>query len=303
MGIKTYLNTTITNRNVAEVSYDNLTRLTTDVTVLGTQTSPASSGVALWDAGLRTSGLYYITTSNGGTSQVYVDLSTQSADDVTSKAGWMLVGSWTNASEWTKSASTSNAVFDTTAKNCFSSNFGDTNINFMRVKVHDTITTVPTSSVADFYFYRSTATTWKRWWTSNGTSPYTSSTVNGGTSTARDSLIQFTHAYNLKYAYKASTQVWNNLADNSGVQGNWDTGLTTSGTSIGFNSTDDGSFGIIPSGDTSTGAAHDCNVNNAKFGYDDANICYDGGTSSTYNMNANASTRGGDNQVLWLWIK
>jgi len=270
---------------------------------LGSQSKPASSGIALWDDGLRTSGLYYITTSNGGTTQVYVDLSTQSIDDVTGKAGWMLVGSWTNAAEWTKSASTSSSVFGTTAMNCFSSNFGDTSINFMRVKVNDTITTIPSSSVADFYFYRNTTTTWKRWWTSDGTSPHMSSTVNGGTNLARNSLIQFTYAYNLKYAYKASTQVWNNLADNTGVQGNWDTGLTTSGTSIGYYNTQDGTLGIIPSGDTSTGAAHDCNVNNAKFGYDDNGGCYDGGSSATYNMNTNVSAQSGQNQVLWMWIK
>jgi hypothetical protein len=268
---------------------------------LGTIDDPASSGVALWDAGLRTSGLYYITTSNGGTTQVYVDLSTQSADDVTSKAGWMLVGSWTNASEWTKSASTSSSVFGTTTRNRFSSNFGDTNINFMRVKVTDTITTIPSSSVADFYFYKASTISWKRWWTSNGTSQYTSSTFNNGFAVARSSLIQFTHAYNLKYAYKASTQVWNNLADGA-PQGNWDTGLTTFST-IGYYGTQDGSLAIIPSGNTSTGAGQDCNVNNAKFGYDDTVACYDGGSSSTYSMNTNALAQSGQNQVLWMWIK
>jgi hypothetical protein len=267
------------------------------------QDNPASSGVALWDLGVRTSGLYYISTANGGVKQVYVDLSTQSADDVTGKAGWMLVGSWTEASEWTKSASTSNAVFNTTAQNRFSSNFGDTNINFMRVKVNDTITTVPSSSIADFYFYRSTTTTWKRWWTSDGTSAYTSATVNGGVTVIRNALIQFTHAYNLKYAYKASTQVWNNLADATGVQGNWDTGLTSSGTSIGYNSTLDGSLAIIPSGDTSTGAGQDCSVNNAKFGYDDDDRVFDGGSSSTYSTGVQNSQISGNNQKLWMWIK
>jgi hypothetical protein len=270
---------------------------------LGTINDPASSGVALWDAGIRESGLYYITTPNNGTMQVYADLSTQSADDVTGKAGWMLVGSWTNASEWTKSAATSNSVFGTTARNCFSSNFGDTNTNFMRVKVTDTITTIPSSSVADFYFYRASTISWKRWWSPNGTSTYGSSTVNGGTPIYRDSLIQFTHAYNLKYTYKASTQVWNNLSDPTGIQGNWDTGLTSSGTSIGYYSASDGSLAIIPSGDTSTGAGQDCNVNNAKFGYDDVGVCYDGGSSSTYNMNTNVSGQSGQNQVLWMWIK
>lgn len=266
------------------------------------QDNPASNGVALWDAGIRDSGLYYISTANGGVKQVYIDLSTQSVDDVTGKAGWMLVGSWTSASEWTKLAATSNAVFNTTSQNCFSSNFGDTDINFMRVKVNDTITTVPSSSIADFYFYRSATTSWKRWWTSNGTSVYTSTTTNGA-SVFRDALIEFTHAYNLKYSYKASTQVWNNLADNSGVQGNWDTGLTTNGTSIGYNNTGDGTLGIIPSGDTSTGAAHDCNINNAKFGYDDTGTCFDGGTSAIYNMNTNNSNISGNNQILWMWIK
>ena len=57
------------------------------------------------------------------------------------------------------------------------------------------------NSVYDFYFYKSSLTPWKRWWTTNGTSQYTSSTVNGGTSTARDSLIIFDYAYNLKYSY------------------------------------------------------------------------------------------------------
>jgi hypothetical protein len=277
-----------------------IVRSNTRVRSLGTKENPARSGVALYNAGFRESGLYYISTSNGGVKQVYVDLET--VDATTNTAGWMLVGSWTNAAEWTKQAATSDGVFDRTVRDCFSSNFGDTLTNFFRVHVSDNIKFTKSNSVADFYFYRSSGTSWKRWWTSDGTSPYNSSTTNSGTSVARNSLIQFTHAYNLKYSYTASTQVWNNLSDNNGVQGNWDTGLTTTATSIGFYNQSDGSLAIIPSGETDTGAGQDCNRNNAKFGYDDTTAVYGAGTTSTENVGQSAQTSGA-NQKLWMWIK
>lgn len=269
-----------------------------------TADNPATSGVQLYDLGLTTSGVYYINTANGGVKQVYVDLQTQ--DNVTGKAGWMLVGSWATAYAWQQQAATSSAVFDTTIKNCFSSNFGSANINFMRMQVASSISTTKSLASADWYFYWQSATAWRSVWVPDASTNYWSSTVNAGTSTPRESLKQFTHAYNLKFSYQVGQQ-WNNLSDgasspNAGRQGDWWNGLGTAGTSIGWSGAGDGSLAILPQGSSSTGAGQDCNEANAKIGYDDTVIAAWYGGNATDNMNANTGTFGtGGN--LYMWIK
>lgn len=263
--------------------------------------NPASSGVALWDAGVRGSGLYYISTSNGGVMQVYVDLDGRSADAETGKAGWMLVGSWSDSRNWSQNAATSNAVFSTSAQNRWSSNFGDTNINWMRVKVGG-ITSQPSETYADFYYYSSSTTSWKRWWTTNGTSQYTSSASNNGSSVNRDALRQFSWSFNMKTGYRSTSQTWNNLADATGRQGNWDTGLTTNNTSIGYFATQDGSFAVVKMNSGDTTAGQDCGRNHAKFGYDDGTNAYYAG-ERPYDEGSQNATTGGANTTMWVWIK
>ena len=269
-----------------------------------TADNPATSGVQLYDNGLRTSGLYYINTSTGGVKQVYVDLNT--LDTVTGKAGWMLVGSWATSYAWQTNTATSAAVFDTTLRNCFSSNFGSNSINFMRVQVGSSISASASLSSADWYFYWQTPTSWRSVWVPDASTAYWSSTVNSGTSTPRESLKQFTHAYNLKFSYQVGQQ-WNNLSDGTtapimGKQGDWWNGLGTAGTSIGWAGAGDGSLAILPQGSTSTGAGQDCNEANAKVGYDDTIIAAWFGGSATDNMNANTGTYG-TNGNLYMWIK
>jgi hypothetical protein len=130
-------------------------------------------------------------------------------------------------------------------------------------------------------------------------------------------LAKFTHAHNLKFAYRASTQVWNNLSDGGGqntedpgteVWYDWYTGLTLPGTTLGVHSVggvgaqNDGSLSIIPSGVTDTGAGQDCMRANAKYGYDDNSLAAVGGTSASYNMNVQFGTLGA-NTNMWMWIK
>jgi len=93
-GIGTAAGSLIYNSSTTSVDiYNGTSWYTLNVSTLGTSSNPASSGVALWDAGFRESGLYYVDTANSGVIQVYVDLTEDSADSTDSKAGWMLVGS------------------------------------------------------------------------------------------------------------------------------------------------------------------------------------------------------------------
>jgi len=274
----------------------------------------ATSAVALYDIGLRGKGLYWITKADGTPIQVYCDLDTISPSD--GKAGWMLVGSWATASEWTKDSTSSAATFGATALNCFSSSFGNTSMQHMRVKVSTAVDTAPASSEADWYYYWGSAIQWKTVWANGaGTNNhYNSSTVNNGASTPRNSLRQFTVAYNLRFGYTANTQVWANLSD-SGVTGStgteawydWYSGLTTAGVTLGVYNAggagrQDGSLAINFSGDTSTGCGHDCSNNGAKYGWDDNVLVAWAGTSATQNFGAQTGTQGA-NTNMWMWIK
>jgi len=152
------------------------------------------------------------------------------------------------------------------------------NINQMRVQVASSIDLTAANSIADFYYYWAEQTKWKTVWAAGPGSNfhYNSSTFNNS-SVPRISLKQFNFAYNLKFGYTANTQQWANLSDpgTSGSTGteswsDWYSGLTSPGVTLGTNMRDDGSLGIIPDGNTSTGAGQDCNSNNAKYGYDDS---------------------------------
>ena len=271
--------------------------------------SAATSATAIYDLGIRGKGLFWIQKADGTPIQVYCDLDTLGQDG---KGGWMLVGSWATASEWTKDSTSSSAVFGSTALNCFSSNFGNTSMQHMRVKVSSAIDTASSSSEADFYYYWSSPIQWKTVWAAGaGTNNhYNSGTVNNGVSTPRNSLRQFSYAYNLKFSYTANYQTWNNLSD-LGTTGpgtgteewrDWYSGLTTPGVTLGANMRGDGSLAITFGGDTSTGTGHDCTYANAKYGYDDAVLVAMGGTSGSYNINAQTGTLG-SNTNLWMWIK
>lgn len=279
---------------------------------IGTQLAPAINGVELWDYGYRTSGLYYISTSQGA-KQVYVDLST--VDATTGKAGWMLVGSWSQASRWSIQATTDGGVFDgTTPKNCFSANFGTMDANFVRFQVSSSISSSAVNATsADFYHYASTSAPWRQWWVTNSSNDIVfSTTVNSGNSIPRESLRQFNHSYNLKYTYQVN-QNWNNLSDGaslpkSGIQGDWWNGLNGTATGIGWNGAQDGSIAILPQGSSSTGAGQDCNEAQTKFGSDDnsaigvsPNVAWYG-SSATANMASNIGFQGSDTN-LWMWIK
>ena len=279
--------------------------------------NPAPSGVALYDAGYRTSGLYYITTSQG-VKQVYVDLTT--LDATTNKAGWMLVGSWGQASRWSIQATTSTAVFDgSTPQNCFSANFGTMSTNFVRMQVSSSVSSTGTSATsADFYHYASSASSWREWWVTNSANDIVWSTTSNlnqsgvPTPTAREAMRQFTHSYNLKFSYQVA-QVWQNLSDGgsapiAGRQGDWWNGLNGTATGIGWNGAQDGSLSILPQGSPSNGCGQDCNENQTKFGSDDnassgaePNAKLYGSTATT-NVNVQTGNIGTDTN-LWMWIK
>lgn len=277
--------------------------------------SAATSATAIWDLGVRGKGLFWIQKADGTPIQVYCDLDTLGQDG---KGGWMLVASWATASEWTKDSVSSSATFGSTALNCFSSNFGNTNIQHMRVKVSTSIDTAPASSEADWYYYWSSPIQWKTVWAAGaGTNNHwnSASGVNpAGAAVQRNSLRQFNYSYNLKFGYTGNTQIWNNLSDTgtSGSTGteawyDWYSGLTTAGYTLGVYNAggagrQDGTLAIIYSGDTSTTAGQDCNNQNAKYGYDDNGLCAWGGTSATNNLNAQYGTQG-SNTNMWMWIK
>lgn len=292
-------------------------RLDYKASSLGTLSNPASSGVDLWDAGVRASGLYYISTSQG-TKQVYVDLST--VDSTTNKAGWMLVGSWSQASRWSIQATTSTSVFDNTSpQNCFSANFGTMPVNFVRFLVSSSASNATTNATsADFYHYSSSAASWREWWVTNSNNDIVWSTTsnrnNAGSqaSIPREAMRQFTSSYNLKFGYSVA-QNWQNLSDGAsapiaGRQGDWWNGLNGTATAIGWNGANDGSISILPQGSASNGCGQDCDENQTKFGSDDnsavgatPNVAWFG-TSGTANLNANIGTQGSDTN-LWMWIK
>jgi hypothetical protein len=301
-----------TNNNILE-TYGNNGWILVGAKDGASYATAADNATSLYDLGIRGKGLFWIKRADGTPIQVYCDLDTVGEDG---KAGWMLVASWSTASAWTYNSVSSSSVFSSTALNCFSSNFGNTNMQHMRIKVSSDINASSSSSEADWYYYWSSPIQWKTVWAagSGANNHYNSCTgTNTGVAAQRNSLKQFNLSYNLKFSYKNTNQIWANLSDagTSGCTGteewaDWYNGLTTSGITLGvysFHTNSDGTLAILPQGYTSDNTAgQDCSNNNAKYGYDDAVLCAWGGSSATDNMGSNTGTKG-SNTNLWMWIK
>lgn len=298
------------------------TTVTVEGAAIKTQ-PPATSAAAIKAANpSATDGLYWITPPNGTPIQVYCDMTT--SDEFGNK-GWMLVASWNNGSLWTMDSTSSSAVFGSTPLNCFSSNFGDFNINEFRVTATNSITNLGTNaSGGDWYYYWNRAIKWKQVWSyaagvnKNYMNDYSGDVlanrtkfggpepVNNGSLTTRICMRLFDYAYNIKWGYKAVTQRWNNFSDSSGggqqsFRDFWG-GLTTPGVTLGiYFYGADGTLAIIPSGSTSTTAGHDCNNNNNKVGRDDGGTSAWYGSSPTADLNAqNGITT---DYPLFFWIR
>ena len=275
--------------------------------------SPTSAR-AIYDAGFSAGdGLYWINNKDNGRSfKVYCDMTTT---DEFGNRGWMLTASWNTGSSWALNSTSSNSTFSTTPLDGWSSNFGNFDINSFRVTATSSLSSLGTSaSGGDWYYYWSGGIKWKQVWsyTSGTNKNYMNNTtgdvagnitgnpgpapVNAGGGVARVCMRLFDYAYNIKFTYKATTQRWNNFSDSEAAgQQNWSDFWN------GLTSGDDGTLGIIPSGDSSTTAAHDCNYNNFKVGYDDSGVTAWYGTSSTSNMNANVAVT--NNYPLFFWIR
>ena len=285
-------------------------------------TNGAGSAKEIYNNGLANgNGYYWIQDPNTGkVFKVYCDMTTLASDG---GSGWMLVASWDYSTTWSLTSTSSSDIFGPTPKNCFSSNFGDFNINQFRITGTPSIANLGTSAAGDWYYQWNTAIKWKQVWAyASGTNKnYMNDTsgdvagnittfagpapVNNGVSVPRVCLRLFDYAYNIRWSYQATTQRWNNLSDSAGGgQQPWSdfwNGLTTSGYSIkgGVTSGDDGSLGIIPQGDTSNTAAHDCALNQSKIGEDDSvNNAYFG-ASATASV-ANGVT---DDYPTYFWIR
>ncbi len=278
---------------------------------LGTdQSNPASSGEEIWKIDNSvSSGNYWIDTPNGGVKQIYCDMVTCDKVNGSGTAGWMLAGSFGDFFWSQQRTTTSNSI--TSGLNAWSSNFGDFVTKMLRVHVHDTIGTVGPSAVADWYYWTTSPIAWKRWWTTNGTQQYVSTGRCNNVNVNRNALRQFSGAYNLKYGVDLPYQTWNNLSDgdttdssNRCFQGNWDTGLTTSGTSIGCNGKQDGSVGlcVYPRQNDDNASGQDCGRNNAKWGKDDNTDCYRQGTSALDDIGQTGAT-GSMDQNMHFYIK
>ena len=242
-------------------------------------------------------------------------------DMTTDGGGWMLVGSWDTAQEWTKTSTTTSDAFGTTAKNAVSSNFGDAQINYFRVMASDSVTDTGGDAYADWYYHYTDSVSWKEVWAPSAN--LGGDISNGYRSThPRHALHPFSYSYNIKFEYQVA-QTWNNLDDwayqgdsNAGCLPNFWEALTTSGNSFGIYSlcyyngdngascsspVSDGSLGICPVDIPNCITGQDRSTQNAKIGYDDGGATARFGATNVTNVGVSAGVDA--TTKLWWFVR
>ena len=138
--------------------------------------------------------------------QAYCDFSVR---DEFGNTGWLLVAAFATDYLWGHAHSTISTPVLSAATDAWSSNFGNININFMRVLAAPSLAQTGPSSRADYYYYWSTAHPWKTTWSSAaGTNRgYCSAPVSSPNNYVRLSMMRLTWTYNIKFSYRASNQV------------------------------------------------------------------------------------------------
>ena len=299
----------------------------------------ATSAKQLYTDGIVTSGksYRYINTPDGGVQRVWCDFDTQ---DQNGESGWMLCASYSTDYEWTFGAMTQSTEIGPNASGRqISSNFGNYVAPMFRMTIDSSVNkSLGTSALADWYFYNSTAPTWKEWWAygAGGADIYSGNNYSpnmlndSGNTHDRQMLRPFTSAYNLRWGYNTTEQTHMSLCDatidsqsppqitdTTGASSNttaiyW-TALTTPGRFFSVyyqryangSTTSDGSLGILPTGSWSSNSAAGQDLRNANVhtGYDDGNRgTYIGGSASS-NMNTpNYNAQNSQGGLYW-WVK
>ena len=179
-------------------------------TFVGSQSRPANncSHVLSADPTAR-SGVYYINITGGvGPVAVYCDLVTR---DEFGGTGWMMAAAFLVDNLWGHAHTTTTSPVISAASNTWSSNFGNLNINFMRVHAAPHPDQTAAASRADFYYYWATAHPWKTTFSqSQTTGSYYCSSL------PRMAVKPFSSAYNLRFSYRAGNQLEDSLSGESG---------------------------------------------------------------------------------------